>query len=99
MISGLLSRIPYATKQGIILAEQGISAHEQGILSGLNQNHCRMRFSVHTATPAEENGHHPMQIRFEECSGPTDFSSLGILRNRALRHVRNQSAYALIAGI
>jgi hypothetical protein len=29
----VLTQIPYATKQGIILAEQGILAGEQGILS------------------------------------------------------------------
>ena len=31
--TGLLTQIPYATKQGIILAEQGNLAGEQGILS------------------------------------------------------------------
>jgi hypothetical protein len=31
--TGLLTQIPYATQQGIILAEQGILAGEQGILS------------------------------------------------------------------
>jgi hypothetical protein len=30
--TGLLTQIPFATKQGIILAEQGILAGEQGIL-------------------------------------------------------------------
>ena len=32
LISGLLSKIPYAIEQGIISAEQGILALEQGIL-------------------------------------------------------------------
>jgi hypothetical protein len=32
MISVTLSQIPYSTKQGIILAGQGILAQEQGIL-------------------------------------------------------------------
>jgi hypothetical protein len=35
--TGLLTQIPYATKQGIILAEQGNLAGEQGILSAPNE--------------------------------------------------------------
>jgi hypothetical protein len=31
MISGLLSRIPYTTEQGIVSTEQGILVLEQGI--------------------------------------------------------------------
>jgi hypothetical protein len=31
MISVILSKIPYTTEQGIILAEQGILAQKQGI--------------------------------------------------------------------
>ncbi|HTN72545.1 MAG TPA: hypothetical protein VMO00_15805 [Methylomirabilota bacterium] len=33
VVAGLLTRIPYSTEQGIILAEQGILLREQGIPS------------------------------------------------------------------
>jgi hypothetical protein len=33
VVTGLSTRIPYSTEQGIILAKQGIFAREQGILS------------------------------------------------------------------
>jgi hypothetical protein len=49
------SQIPYATEQGIISAEQGISGAGTGNFTCQNRNHCRVRFSVRTTVDPSQS--------------------------------------------